>query len=138
VNVLGALLTARETARRLSTSRGGAGGGLVIISSIAARLGGAGESVDYAASKGATDSLTIGLARELAPEGVRVNAVRPGLITTEIHASGGSPDRAFRLGSTVPIGRPGTAEEVAETVLWLLSDAARYVVGAHLDVAGGR
>jgi NAD(P)-dependent dehydrogenase (short-subunit alcohol dehydrogenase family) len=138
VNVLGAYLCAREAARRLSTSRGGKGGSLVNISSAAARLGGPGEYVDYAGSKGAIDTLTIGLAKELGREGVRVNAIRPGLIETEIHASGGKPDRAKELGATTPLGRPGTADEVGESIVWLLSDASSYVSGALLDVAGGR
>jgi len=138
VNVLGAYLVAREAARRMPTGRGGRGGAVVNISSVAARLGSPGEFVDYAGSKGAIDSLTIGLAKELAAGGVRVNAVRPGLIGTEIHASAGVPDRAQRMGGSVPIGRAGTAEEVAEAVLWLLSDAASYCTGAILDVSGGR
>jgi NAD(P)-dependent dehydrogenase (short-subunit alcohol dehydrogenase family) len=138
VNVLGAYLCAREAARRMSTSRGGKGGSLVNISSAAARLGGPGEYVDYAGSKGAIDTLTIGLAKELGREGVRVNAIRPGLIETEIHASGGKPDRAKELGATTPLGRPGTADEVGESIVWLLSDASSYVSGALLDVAGGR
>ncbi|WP_275760318.1 SDR family oxidoreductase [Ralstonia pseudosolanacearum] len=137
-NVLGAFLVAREAARRLSTARGGAGGSLVNVSSAAARLGSPHEYVDYAASKGAVDTMTLGLARELGREGVRVNAVRPGLIDTEIHASGGQPDRAQRLGAATPMGRPGTAAEVAETIVWLLSDAASYVTGALLDCSGGR
>ncbi|AQW29302.1 SDR family oxidoreductase [Ralstonia syzygii subsp. celebesensis] len=137
-NVLGAFLVAREAARRLSTARGGAGGSLVNVSSAAARLGSPHEYVDYAASKGAVDTMTLGLARELGREGVRVNAVRPGLIDTEIHASGGQPDRARRLGAATPMGRPGTAGEVAETIVWLLSDAASYVTGALLDCSGGR
>lgn len=137
-NVLGAFLMAREAARRLSTARGGAGGSLVNVSSAAARLGSPHEYVDYAASKGAVDTMTLGLARELGREGVRVNAVRPGLIDTEIHASGGQPDRAQRLGAATPMGRPGTADEVAETIVWLLSDAASYVTGALLDCSGGR
>ncbi|ATJ87065.1 SDR family oxidoreductase [Ralstonia solanacearum] len=137
-NVLGAFLVAREAARRLSTARGGAGGALVNVSSAAARLGSPHEYVDYAASKGAVDTMTLGLARELGREGVRVNAVRPGLIDTEIHASGGQPDRAQRLGAATPMGRPGTADEVAETIVWLLSDAASYVTGALLDCSGGR
>ncbi|KFX27331.1 SDR family oxidoreductase [Ralstonia solanacearum] len=137
-NVLGAFLVAREAARRLSTARGGAGGSLVNVSSAAARLGSPHEYVDYAASKGAVDTMTLGLARELGREGVRVNAVRPGLIDTEIHASGGQPDRAQRLGAATPMGRPGTADEVAETIVWLLSDAASYVTGALLDCSGGR
>jgi NAD(P)-dependent dehydrogenase (short-subunit alcohol dehydrogenase family) len=138
INVLGACLTAREAARRLSKSAGGAGGAIVMMSSAAARLGSPGLYVDYAASKGAVDTLTGGLAKELASEGVRVNAIRPGLIDTEIHASGGEPDRAHVLGRMAPLGRPGTADEVAEAAVWLLSDAASYVTGAILDVAGGR
>jgi NAD(P)-dependent dehydrogenase (short-subunit alcohol dehydrogenase family) len=137
-NVLGAYLCAREAARRMSTKRGGRGGSIVNVSSAAARLGSPNEYVDYAGSKGAIDTLTIGLAKELGPEGVRVNAVRPGLIDTEIHASGGKPDRAAQLGSLAPLGRPGTANEVAESIVWLLSDASAYVTGALLDVAGGR
>jgi NAD(P)-dependent dehydrogenase (short-subunit alcohol dehydrogenase family) len=138
VNLIGTLLTLREAARRLPTSRGGPGGAIVIVSSMAARLGAPGEYVDYAAAKGALDTLTIGLARELATEGVRVNAVRPGLIDTEIHASGGAPDRAARLGATTPIGRPGTADEAAEAIFFLLSDAASYSTGTFIDVSGGR
>jgi NAD(P)-dependent dehydrogenase (short-subunit alcohol dehydrogenase family) len=138
INVLGAYLCAREAARRMMTSRGGKGGSLVNISSAAARIGGAGEYVDYAGSKGAIDTLTLGLARELGRDGVRVNAIRPGLIETDIHASGGKPDRAQTLGVTTPIGRPGTADEVGESIVWLLSDAASYVTGAIVDVAGGR
>ncbi len=138
VNVLGACLTAREAARRMSKSAGGAGGAIVMMSSAAARLGSPGLYVDYAASKGAVDTLTSGLAKELAAEGVRVNAIRPGLIDTEIHASGGEPERAHLLGRATPLGRAGTAEEVAEAAVWLLSDAASYVTGAILDVSGGR
>jgi NAD(P)-dependent dehydrogenase (short-subunit alcohol dehydrogenase family) len=139
VNVVGAYLTAREAARRLSKSRGGPGGSIVLISSAAARLGSPNRYVDYAGSKGAIDTLTQGLAKELAVEGVRVNAIRPGLIETDIHASGGEPDRAFTLGATAPLGRPGTPEEVAEAIVWLLDDlAASYVTGAILDVSGGR
>lgn len=137
-NILGAYLVAREAARRMSRSRGGAGGSLVNISSAAARLGSPGEYVDYAGSKGAVDTLTIGLAKELGPEGVRVNGIRPGLIDTEIHASGGQPGRAQRLGKSVPLGREGKAEEVAAAILWLLDDASSYVSGAIIDVAGGR
>jgi NAD(P)-dependent dehydrogenase (short-subunit alcohol dehydrogenase family) len=111
---------------------------VVNVSSAASRLGSPHEYVDYAASKGAVDTMTLGLARELARDGVRVNAVRPGLIETDIHASGGQPDRAQRLGSATPIGRPGKPEEVAETIVWLLSDAASYVTGALLDCSGGR
>ena len=138
VNVYGAYLCAREAARRLSISRGGRGGSIVNISSAAARLGSPLEYVDYAGSKGAIDTMTIGLAKELGPEGVRVNAIRPGLIETDIHASGGRPDRAVTLGVTTPMGRAGTADEVAEAIVWLLGDAASYVSGAILDVSGGR
>src|SRR4051812_6842377 len=138
VNTLGAYLTAREAARRLPKSRGGPGGAILIVSSAAARFGSPFEFVDYAGSKGALDALTIGLAKELAADGVRVNAVRPGLIETDIHASGGQPDRAQRLGSMTPIGRAGRPEEVAEAIVWLISDAASYVTGAILDVSGGR
>lgn len=138
VNVLGAYLCAREAARRMSTARGGAGGVIVNISSAAARLGSPNEYIDYAGSKCAVDTLTIGLAKELGPQGVRVNAVRPGLIDTDIHASGGKPERAAQLGATTPLGRPGSADEVAESIVWLLSDAASYVTGALLDVTGGR
>lgn len=138
VNVLGAYLTAREAARRLSESAGGVGGSIVLISSAAARLGSPNLYVDYAGSKGAIDTLAVGLSRELGAEGIRVNAVRPGLIETDLHASGGEPDRARTLGRSAPLGRPGTAEEVAEAVIWLLSDAASYVTGAILDVSGGR
>jgi len=133
VNVLGAYLCAREAARRLAC-----GGSIVLLSSAAARLGSPFEFVDYAGSKGAIDTLTIGLAKELGPRGVRVNAVRPGLIETDIHASSGQPDRATRLGAATPLGRPGRAGEVAEAIVWLLSDASSYVTGALLDVAGGR
>ena len=138
VNVLGTFLTAREAARRLSKSSGGDGGSIVLMSSAAARLGSPNLYIDYAASKGAIDTLTVGLAKELAPEGVRVNAIRPGIIDTEIHASGGEPDRARILGATAPLGRPGTAEEIAAAAIWLISDAASYVTGALLDVSGGR
>jgi len=136
--VLGALLSAREGARRLARSRGGNGGAIVLVSSAAARLGSPGEYVDYAASKAAVDTLGIGLSKELAPEGVRVNVVRPGVVETDLHASGGQPDRAQRIGRQVPLGRPGRPEEIAEAIVWLLGDAASYTTGALLDVAGGR
>lgn len=138
VNVLGAYLCAREAARALSRSRGGNGGSVVIISSAAARLGSPGEYVDYAGSKAALDTLAIGLAKELGPEGVRVNAIRPGLIETEIHATSGDAGRARKLGGASPLGRAGRPEEIAEAIVWLLSDAASYVTGSILDVAGGR
>ncbi len=138
VNVLGAFLCAREAVRAMSTAGGGRGGSIVNVSSRAAVLGGAGEYVDYAASKAAVDALTVGLSREVADVGIRVNAVRPGLIETEIHASGGEPGRVGRLGPTVPMGRGGTAEEVAEAIVWLLSDQASYVTGSFVEVSGGR
>ena len=138
VNVVGSLLCAREAVRRMSTRHGGRGGAIVNLSSVAARLGGAGQYVDYAAAKGAIDTLTVGLAREVADEGVRVNAVAPGIIDTEIHASGGQPERARLLAPQIPMKRPGTAEEVAGPVVWLLSEEAAYTTGAVLDVTGGR
>lgn len=138
INILGSFLCAREAARRMSIKREGRGGAIVNLSSAAARIGSPNLFVDYAASKGAIDTLTIGLSKELGPEGIRVNAVRPGIIETEIHASAGEPDRAARLGPTVPLGRAGTADEVAEAIIWLLDDASSYVNGALLDVAGGR
>lgn len=138
INVMGSFLCAREAVRRMSTRHGGSGGAIVNLSSAAARLGSPGLYVDYAASKAAIDTMTLGLAREVAAEGVRVNAVRPGLIDTEIHASGGLPDRAFRLAGTVPMQRVGTADEIAAAVLWLLSPEASYTTGALLDVTGGR
>lgn len=137
-NVIGAMLCAREAVRRMSTRYGGQGGAIVNVSSAAARLGSAGEYVDYAASKGALDTFTLGLAKEVAAEGIRVNAVRPGLIHTDIHASGGEPGRVDRLAATVPMGRGGRAEEVAAAILWLLGEEAAYVTGALLDVSGGR
>ena len=137
-NVLGAFLVARETARRMPLDRGGPGGAMVITSSAAARLGSPNEFVDYAGSKGATDALTIGLSKELAPHGVRVNAVRPGLIETDIHASAGAPDRVERLMGGVPMGRSGSAEEVAQAILWLAGDGSSYVTGTMIDVTGGR
>ncbi|MGA8024034.1 MAG: SDR family oxidoreductase [Candidatus Acidiferrales bacterium] len=138
VNVTGAILCAREAVRRMSTLHGGTGGAIVNISSRAARTGSAGEWVHYAASKGAIDSFTIGLAREVAMEGIRVNAVAPGLIETGLHAANGAPDRLERLASTIPMQRAGTPLEVAEGVLWLLSPAASYTTGAILEVGGGR
>ncbi len=138
VNVIGSFLCAREAVRRMSTKHGGSGGAIVNLSSAAARLGSPGQYVDYAASKGAIDSFTIGLAKEVAEEGIRVNAVRPGLIDTEIHASGGMPDRAFQLASTVPMKRTGSAQEVASGIVWLLTEEASYVTGTFLDVTGGR
>lgn len=138
INVIGSMLCAREAVKRMSTSHGGKGGAIVNVSSIAARIGGPGEYVDYAASKGAIDSFTIGLAREVAGEGIRVNAVSPGIVDTEIHASGGQPDRVDRMRHLVPMQRAGTTEEVATAILWLLSDRASYTTGANLEVGGGR
>jgi len=138
LNVVGLMIANREAVRRMSTKRGGKGGAIVNLSSIAPRIGSPNEFVHYAASKGAVDAWTTGLGREVAGEGIRVNAVAPGMIDTDIHATAGAPDRAQRLGGTVPIGRSGTAEEVAEAVVWLLSDAARYCVATVLSVNGGR
>ena len=137
-NVAGTILCSREAVRRMSVRHGGAGGSIVNISSLAARTGGAGEWVHYAASKGAVDSFTIGLAREVASEGIRVNAVAPGLIETELHAANGAPDRLERLAPSIPMGRSGTALEVAQGVLWLLSAAASYTTGTILEIGGGR
>jgi NAD(P)-dependent dehydrogenase (short-subunit alcohol dehydrogenase family) len=137
-NVAGTILCAREAVKRMSTRHGGHGGVIVNISSLAARIGGAGEWVHYAASKGAVDTFTVGLAREVAAEGVRVNAVAPGLIATDIHAANGTPDRLERLRPTIPLGRAGSPAEVAEGVLWLLSDAASYITGTILEIGGGR
>jgi NAD(P)-dependent dehydrogenase (short-subunit alcohol dehydrogenase family) len=137
-NVIGSFLCAREAVRRLSTRHGGAGGAIVNVSSGAARLGAAGEYVDYAASKGAIDTLTIGLSREVAEEGIRVNAVRPGFIYTEMHASGGEPNRVDRVKAQVPMKRGGMPEEVARAVLWLLSNEASFTTGSFIDVTGGR
>ena len=137
-NVVGSFLCCREAVRRMSTKRGGSGGAIVNVSSGAARLGSPNEYVDYAASKGALDTLTIGLAREVAEEGIRVNAVRPGFIYTDIHASGGEPNRVDRVKTLVPMQRGGTADEVASAILWLLSDEASYTTGAFIDVAGGK
>jgi NAD(P)-dependent dehydrogenase (short-subunit alcohol dehydrogenase family) len=138
INVLGTFLCTRGALKRMSTRHGGKGGSIVNVSSVAARLGGPGQYVDYGASKGAIDTFTIGLAKEVATEGVRVNAVRPGIIETDIHASGGQPDRAREMAPLVPMQRAGSAEEVAEAIVWLLSDAASYVTGSNIDVAGGR
>jgi NAD(P)-dependent dehydrogenase (short-subunit alcohol dehydrogenase family) len=138
VNVTGAVLVAREAVRRISTKSGGRGGAIVNLGSMASTLGAPGEYVWYAASKGAIDALTIGLSREVAAEGIRVNAVAPGLIDTDIHASGGQPDRVERLRAMIPAGREGKADEVAETILYLLSDQASYVVGTTVRVSGGR
>ncbi|MFG1344560.1 SDR family oxidoreductase [Xanthobacter autotrophicus DSM 431] len=138
INVTGAMLVAQAAIRRISTAHGGAGGAIVNVSSMAARLGSPGEYVWYAASKGAIDSLTLGLARELARESVRVNAVAPGLIETGIHARSGQHDRLERLAPSIPLGRPGTSEEVARSILWLLSESASYVTGTVLPVSGGR
>jgi len=137
-NVTGAFLCAREAVRRMSTKHGGAGGAIVNVSSAAARLGSAGEYVDYAASKGAIDTMTLGLSKEVATEGIRVNAVRPGFIYTEMHASGGEPNRVDRVKEFVPMKRGGQAIEVAYAILWLLSDEASYATGTFIDLAGGR
>ncbi len=137
-NVIGCFLCAREAVRRMSTENGGAGGAIVNVSSVASRLGSPGEYVDYAATKGAVDTLTLGLSKEAAALGIRVNAVRPGFIDTEIHASGGEPDRVERVKKGVPMGRGGEAVEVARAILWLLSEEASYSTGAFLDVAGGK
>lgn len=137
-NVTGPFLCAREAVRRMSTMQGGTGGAIVNVSSAASRIGGGGEYLDYAASKGAIDTFTVGLAKEIALEGIRVNAVRPGIIYTEIHASGGEPGRVDRMKPFVPMGRGGQPEEVAAAILWLLSDEASYITGTILDVAGGR
>jgi NAD(P)-dependent dehydrogenase (short-subunit alcohol dehydrogenase family) len=138
VNVAGPILCAREAVRRMSTRHGGKGGVIVNISSLAARTGGAGEWVHYAATKGAIDTFTIGLAREVAAEKIRVNAVAPGLIDTDLHAANGAPDRAKRMASSIPMKRPGTATEAAEGVIWLLSPAASYTTGTILEIGGGR
>jgi NAD(P)-dependent dehydrogenase (short-subunit alcohol dehydrogenase family) len=138
VNVTGSILCAREAVKRMSTRHGGEGGVIVNLSSVAAKLGSPNTYVDYAASKGAVDSFTVGLGQEVATEGIRVAAIRPGLIDTEIHASGGDPDRHHRLSPNVPMKRVGRAEEIANAVVWLLSDEASYVTSAILDVSGGR
>jgi NAD(P)-dependent dehydrogenase (short-subunit alcohol dehydrogenase family) len=137
-NVIGSMVCAREAIPRMSTQQGGQGGAIVNLSSVAARLGGAGQYVDYAASKGAIESFTIGLARELAADGIRVNAVRPGIIDTDIHASGGQPRRAHELAPQIPMQRPGTAEEVAQAVLWLLGEQSSYSTGGIIEATGGR
>jgi len=137
-NILGSFICAREAVKRMSTRHGGAGGSIVNVSSAASRLGGAGQYVDYAASKGAIDTFTIGLAKEVATEGIRVNAVRPGIIETDIHASGGQPDRARLLAPQVPMQRPGSAQEVAQAIVWLMGSEASYTTGALVDVTGGR
>jgi NAD(P)-dependent dehydrogenase (short-subunit alcohol dehydrogenase family) len=138
VNVTGSFLCAREAVKRMSRRNGGDGGAIVNVSSVAARLGGAGDYVDYAASKGAIDTFTIGLAKEVGGEGIRVNAVRPGVIRTEIHASSGDPGRVERIATSTPLLRAGEAEEIARSIVWLLSDEASYISGALLDVSGGR
>jgi len=138
VNITGTVLCAREAVKRMSTRHGGQGGAIVNISSLAARTGGAGEWVHYAASKGAVNTFTIGLAREVADEGIRVNAVAPGLVETDLHAANGEPDRPKRLSPTIPMQRAGTAEEIAAGVVWLLSPAASYVTGTILEIGGGR
>lgn len=138
INVLGTIVCAREAVRRMSTAHGGEGGSIVNLSSASAKLGSPDQYVDYAAAKGAIDTFTVGLAKEVAGEGVRVNAVRPGIIDTEIHTSGGDPDRAARMAADLPMRRAGTAEECAEAIAWLMSDAASYTTGAILDVSGGR
>jgi NAD(P)-dependent dehydrogenase (short-subunit alcohol dehydrogenase family) len=137
-NILGSFVCAREAVKRMSTRYGGAGGSIVNVSSAATRIGSPGQYVDYAASKGAIDTFTLGLAKEVALEGIRVNAVRPGIIDTDIHASGGQPDRARQVAPQVPMQRPGTALEVAQTIVWLMGSDASYTTGALLDVAGGR
>jgi NAD(P)-dependent dehydrogenase (short-subunit alcohol dehydrogenase family) len=138
VNVLGAYLVAREAARSMIKSSGGNGGSIVLISSVAARIGAPDVYVDYAGSKAAVDAMALGLSKELGREGVRVNSIRPGVIETEIHATYGEPDRPYKIGASTPLGRPGTANEIAEAIVWLLSDASSYVTGAIIDVTGGR
>ncbi len=138
INVIGSMICAREAVRRMSTKHGGEGGSIVNVSSAASRLGAAGQYVDYAAAKGAVDAFTIGLAREVGSEGIRVNAVRPGLIETDIHASGGLPDRVRDLKHQVPMQRGGQADEVAQAIVWLLSDAASYTTMSLMDISGGR
>lgn len=137
-NVLGAMACAREAVRRMSTRHGGAGGSIVNVSSVAARGGGAGQYADYAATKGAIDTFTVGLAKEVVSEGIRVNAVRPGIIDTDIHASGGQPGRAHQMAAQIPMQRPGTAQEVAQAIVWLMGGQSSYTTGSILDVTGGR
>ena len=138
INVIGSFICAREAVKRMSSKHGGAGGTIVNLSSVAASLGAGGAYVDYAAAKGAIDSFTIGLAREVASEGIRVNAIRPGIIDTEIHATGGEPQKAAQAGAVVPMGRSGKAQEIAEAILWLASAQSSYTTGAVMDVSGGR
>ena len=138
VNVIGTILCSREAVRRMSTARGGAGGSIVNVSSLASRIGGAGEWVHYAASKGAVDTFTLGLAREVAAEGIRVNAVSPGIVTTDLHAKAGAPDRPQRMAAGIPMKRPGAPAEIAEAILWLLIDAPAYVTASILEIGGGR
>ncbi len=138
VNVFGAILCAREAVRRISTQWGGDGGAIVNLSSLAARIGGGGEWVHYAATKGALETFTVGLAREVAAEGIRVNAVSPGIVDTEMHAAAGDPHRPQRLAGSIPMGRAATANEIAETIMWLVSPAASYVTGAIVEAGGGR
>lgn len=138
INVTGSFLCAREAVRRMSTRYGGSGGAIVNVGSAAARLGSPGQYVDYAAAKAAIDTFTLGLGKEVAAEGIRVNAVRPGIIATDIHASGGQPERVAQLAPQLPMQRAGSAEEVAQAILWLLSDASSYTTGSSIDVAGGR
>jgi len=138
INITGSFLCAREAVKRMSKRHGGSGGSIVNVSSIAAKLGAPGEYVDYAASKAAIDAFTVGLAKEVGPDGIRVNAVRPGVIRTDIHLSSGDPARVERIGATAPLGRPGEPEEIARTILWLLSPEASYISGALVDATGGR
>jgi NAD(P)-dependent dehydrogenase (short-subunit alcohol dehydrogenase family) len=138
VNVIGTILCCREAVRRMSTAHGGSGGSIVNVSSLASRIGGAGEWVHYAASKGAVDSFTLGLAREVAAEGIRVNAVSPGIVATDLHAKSGAPDRLQRLAAGIPMKRPGQPAEIAAAILWLLSDAPGYITGSILEIGGGR
>jgi NAD(P)-dependent dehydrogenase (short-subunit alcohol dehydrogenase family) len=138
VNVIGTILCCREAIRRMSTAHGGSGGSIVNVSSIASRIGGAGEWVHYAASKGAVDTFTLGLAREVAAEGIRVNAVSPGIVSTDLHAKAGAPERLERMAPAIPMKRPGTPNEIAQAILWLLSDAPAYITGSILEIGGGR